>query len=370
MDAESPYQQKEEAMIEIKKGYDNLNTLVKFLDKVFHHRFRSLLPKIYRHESCLQDHFIARENGVMVGALGCFPIPYKMNGIDLNIYGVGMVATHKKHRGKGIMSSLVKTAAAYAKEKGGDIMVLTGQRQRYEHFGYVPAGSEYRFTVRDKNLKDADASPYTFVRVRKDSKYLADMEALYNKTAVRAVRESFYETLISWYVRGIYAVLKDGVFVGYIVSRLWEIHEIVLDNGDLRGVLKAFLAKKKCKILTVKVNPMEYGAVESYFTFAEKCSVHNNMNIKVCDYESLIKKLLLYKVSVDPSYRCKRLISIKDVGNFDVEAGGGQVRVIKTEQTAAHIMTEAEAITKLFTAAGGAFGDMICPICLTHIDNV
>jgi predicted N-acetyltransferase YhbS len=363
-------QDEEEIMIRIEKGYDSLPKLIGFLNKAFHHHFRSLLPKIYKHKSCLQNHFIAKEDGVMVGALGCFPILYKMKDLDLRIFGIGMVATAKKHRGRGIMSSLVKASTEYAKANGGDIMVLTGQRQRYEHFGFVPAGSEYKFMIREKNLQNADASHYTFEKVRKDSRFLPAMEALYNRTEVHAVREVFFETLISWYVRGIYAVLKDGAFVGYIVSQFWNIHEIVLDNQDVRGVLKAFMKKKRCKMLNVKANPMDYGAAATYFTFAERCSVQNNMNIKVIDYENLIRKLLLFRMSLDSSYCYKRLITINTIGTFDIEAGGGKVNITRTEQNGQQGMTESEAITRLFTVAGGAFGDLICPICLPHIDNV
>jgi len=357
-------------MIKIEKGYDNFPKLVKFMNKVFHHNFTSLLPKLYADDASMKDHFVAKEDGELVGVLGCFPIVYNLKDIKLDIYGIGMVSTDKKHRGKGIMSSLVKASIEEAKQNHIDCMVLTGQRQRYEHFGFVPAGSEYHFSVSEKNLKNADASIYRFVRVKKDSEYLPAMAALYNKQEIRAERDRFYDTLISWYVRGIYAVLRDGVFVGYIVARMWNIHEIVLDNQDIRAVLKAFLRKKRYKRVNIKVNPYHYEAVREYFAFAEKCSVHNNLNLMVVDYERLLNKLFLYKISLDPSYQYRRLLSVQNAGSFDINVGGGIVRIEKTDKTAEIILTQAEAVSKLFTPHGGAFGDLICPICLTHIDNV
>lgn len=132
--------------------------LIEALDEIFFSEedndFMSLLPKLYKDKYNPGEHnFIIKEDGVIKAAVGCYPMDVTAGGRKLRLMGIGNVAVAKDCRRKGYMIELMNASLEKMIAEGYDYSLLGGQRQRYEHFGYVPAGSSMRFTINKGNIR-------------------------------------------------------------------------------------------------------------------------------------------------------------------------------------------------------------------------
>ena len=142
-------------------GHCDHEDLIDFLNYVFGMNgfdsgFYRLLPKLYRPAFRPEDHnFIVTEDGKLRAAVGSYPIALSVAGHELSAAGIGNVAAHPFHRGKGYMKDCMNMAMRDAVEQGLDFAVLGGRRQRYSYFGFEPAGLCAKFTLEDHNLRHA-----------------------------------------------------------------------------------------------------------------------------------------------------------------------------------------------------------------------
>ena len=146
-------------MMQIYKGigtdHCDHEDLIDFLNYVFGMNgfdsgFYRLLPKLYRPAFRPEDHnFIVTEDGKLRAAVGSYPIALSVAGHELSAAGIGNVAAHPFHRGKGYMKDCMNMAMRDAVEQGLDFAVLGGRRQRYSYFGFEPAGLCAKFTLED-----------------------------------------------------------------------------------------------------------------------------------------------------------------------------------------------------------------------------
>lgn len=217
--------------MEIFKGIGNKNDekhLIEVLDEVFFSeeetRFMTLLPKLYKEKYNPAEHnILIKEDGVIKAAVGCYPIDVTAAGRKLRILGIGNVAVAKDCRRKGYMIELMNMALEKMIAEGYDYSLLGGQRQRYEHFGYVPAGSAISFTINKGNisrLRDGNTdTPFTAKLLEEeDAETIAKIKALYDAMPFRAERkeEDMFDILNSWRCKP-YVVSEGGEFKGYFV---------------------------------------------------------------------------------------------------------------------------------------------------------
>jgi predicted acetyltransferase len=120
------------------------------------HDFPVILPKLYKREYFMDGvHYIAREEGRIKAAVGSYPLEMKVAGDTLPGMGIGMVSVHPYCRSRGFMKVLMGMAAEDMKSGGMAFSCLGGQRQRYEYFGYTPAGLSCCFECTAANIRHA-----------------------------------------------------------------------------------------------------------------------------------------------------------------------------------------------------------------------
>ena len=74
---------------------------------------------------------------------------------------VGTVCVHPASRGKGYMIELMKRAEEDALQQGSALMLLDGDRHRYQYFGFERAGVGYRFQMEQNNIRHCCAQTYS-----------------------------------------------------------------------------------------------------------------------------------------------------------------------------------------------------------------
>lgn len=238
-----------------------LPEIIDFINMVFSmssrpHNFKVLIPKAYGDAACMYpEHYIAKENGKVVGAVGLLPMKMRVLGEEILCGGVGSVSAHPYAHGAGHMRGCMNAMLEDAKARGIELMYLGGMRQRYEYFGFSQGGVGMTFSLRAGNVKhamrDADDSGYTFAEL---NPYQTEAKALFESQPVCAIRGDHFLQIAGTWEALPFAICKGGRFVGYLIadSDKGEITEICLsDEGDLPGMLKAWMSAWRLSSLRV-----------------------------------------------------------------------------------------------------------------------
>lgn len=282
--------------------------LIEVLDEVFFSeeetRFMTLLPKLYKDRYNPAEHnIIIKEDGVIKAAVGCYPINVTAAGRKLRIMGIGNVAVAKDCRRKGYMIELMNMAMEKMIAEGCDYSLLGGQRQRYEHFGYVPAGRALHFTINKGNisrLRDGSTETSFTAKVLEegDTDAIAKIKELNDRMPFHAERraEDMIDILSSWGCVP-YAVCDGDEFKGYFVMNksgyLAEVKAVSTED-----LLEIFLCiMKTANDETVSFNAPLYDTATCDF-MAKRCcgmSVCHVEQLNILKYAKFVEAFLAIK---------------------------------------------------------------------------
>ena len=203
-----------------KAGQDELDKCTDLANLAFGFDFRTLLPKVYGENPVMEAVNFVADNGEFKGFVSVLPEHLTVGETVLKTGYVGSVCVHPDSRGQGIMIKLMDIANSDMRENGTDIAFLNGNRQRYQYYGFFPAGVTYTFNVHGDNwahaLKDVPADGITFEEIHSGTGLEQKARTMYISKTVHFERTEFAELCRSYY-RKPYAVLKNGEFIGYIV---------------------------------------------------------------------------------------------------------------------------------------------------------
>ena len=293
------------------------------------HDFPAMLPKIYRREYFMDGiHYLAREDGKIKAMVGAYPMEWEFSGqtpLTLPGRGIGMVSVHPYSRSRGYMKELMKAALDDMRRDGIVFSCLSGRRQRYEHFGFSPAGSAYTFTCSADNIRhtlgaqgnvrlirgqrphsgqqSSGALPLSLKPVGPGDEALLDqIHALHESGPARFKRrrDRLYDILSSWKNR-ILAVNAGEHFEGYLIYGMkgteYEITEInLLDLSILPEVLDLFLCNEKTAgiqdSVKVTVSAFESKKIAALSRFAESYIQNPAYQFAVFDYLRFVEPFL------------------------------------------------------------------------------
>ncbi len=113
---------------------------------------------------------------------------FNIAGTALRVGGIGTVCVDGRSRGKGHLALLMQDAQERMQAAGCDIAMLGGQRQRYERFGYVPAGAHWEFTLTPRNVRDIRTGGVALAPLAEYPSWLESARALHEKQPVTCAR--------------------------------------------------------------------------------------------------------------------------------------------------------------------------------------
>lgn len=227
--------------------------IIDFIDLVFSkahkpHDFATLLPKAYGvNGDATEHHVVVRENERIVAVQLCYPVRMRIGDKAHTILGIGSVSTHPNVRGKGYLRMMMEMADQRAKELGAAVAVLSGQRQRYQYYGFDHGGYQLLAKLEPVNVRHAMRD------VPVDGLMLAPMEQAHVPFALELMQrdacycertqENFIAVLRTW-MNQPFVILRDGKMIGYAALRpeskdyCW-IAELKLDDeADFPAVMK------------------------------------------------------------------------------------------------------------------------------------
>ena len=179
---------------------------------------------------------------------------------------------HPYERHRGYMKDLMKEVQKDIRKEKYDLVALSGQRQRYEHFGFYRGGTVLQYQIGevnlrhyfDKKFKDAPMSKEKVLMELELAISLQEsndddhMDAIYqiyqNRIVTGRRREAFFDIMQSFHTE-LYAVTMHGVCIGYIAYDYEEdyINEFeLLDMDLLPYVLEMLMEYTGCSVMGIK----------------------------------------------------------------------------------------------------------------------
>ena len=334
------------------------------------HDFRTLLPKVYDdgRDADEMQNIAVDDAGKIRGLVAVLPGEMHILGETLRTGYVGSVSVHPYARGEGYMKALMQMAINGAIADGMDIMMLSGQRQRYEYFGFTRGGLGLSYLVTATNLRHAlggvDASAFSFVPMQDAEPAIVERAiALHEAQDVRMHRdrEDFVRILESWNARP-FVVLRAGEFAGYIVASadLGGISEIQLSDEALyAAAIKGWMGTQACRQIRISAAAYDAALNRALKGFAEEWSMEPSQQLRVLNFPKVVGALLRLKAKNEPLQDGVASAWI-DGKPLTVRVCRGGVEVAEDAPQEAQRMTAMEAQEKLFSQLAvydGAMGE-------------
>lgn len=266
------------------------------------HDFKNLFPKAYADDvdGLGAEHYIAIEDGKIKAAVAMRVVDACYYGKTLKLGLVGSVSVHPYSRGKGYMKKLVGMVLSDAKEIGVQLLVLSGQRQRYAYFGFENAGIVFNFNISPSNIRhalaDVDVSKISFREMTKNNadelKIACQMHNDKPCHILRAENE-FLHIMNSWSKKS-YAIFENGEMIGYFYGTFDEL--VLKDASYYPAVVKAILSGMS--EANIPAASYEREKIEFLSALCEEYSIVHNEKISVLDWKAVISAFLELKSKI------------------------------------------------------------------------
>jgi predicted N-acetyltransferase YhbS len=357
--------------IEYVKGVpSDYEAIVDLGNYVFSHEYTStdfptLLPKVYGKDiNTAKYHYLAKVDGKLVAMIGAIPCEMDIMGRHFKGCGIGTVCVHPYFRGLGLMKMLLNHAVADMKREGLAFGTLSGQRQRYEYFGFEPCGTSINFSITSNNIRHCFRGK-TFKKISfaplklTDNTNICKSIDLQQNLPLYFMREpsNFYVTCCSWNSRP-YVILLDNRYVGYMIcsNDKGSILEMELsDTALLPDVIAAFFPWSGVNSIHFNLPPYDREKIKILETFCDGLNVSSVHSFNIFDYENMIRQLLLLKASYTKLEDGRLVLEIENNIKLAIEVRSQKVSVEKTSEQADITLPHLKAMRFLFSPLSAFF---------------
>lgn len=375
----------EEAKIICCKGRtEELEDILDFVNMVFSMDsnnsvdFAALLPKAYSRECCGRlVHHMVKEQGKIRALIDLYPITLQLCASSkagkrlLHAAYIGTVSVHPNSRGKGYMIKLMEMAEKTAIAQGCDLMILDGNRHRYQHCGFEKAGIRYSFHVGKRNISHCcdsmydssymEAPVYSFEEIDADSPHIEKMFELYLQRNVTARTKQDFFLCLQSYGAVTYAVLKEEEMIGYVnIEGEKEILEFELvDYSELPRVIYDLMEGIEATEFNFEVGLDESDKIEYLEKMSDYYNVGMSHQIKILNYANVLEFLFAWKQEYSTPENGTYIIGVKKENssckeesseNYLIKLSDSGVNVEMTERTA-DIVLDAFTFIQMFTTS-------------------
>jgi predicted N-acetyltransferase YhbS len=288
--------------------------LVPFLDRAFAFAggksFQTFLPALYDPRDLLGQYTLAlRRESRIVAAVGVFPILWHVGAAVLRVAGIGHVSCDPGHRGQGHMSRLLGAALRDLRQGPYDLAWLSGQRQRYGHYGWEVAGCTPHLDVNQDNIRHHFAAlPAAHLRIEPLG---ADPD---RERAVRALHDSqpahcqrpgpaFAPVLRHGHHQPIIALDATGQVAAYAVladegARIVEL--VGRDAPAAVGLVRQHLGMPPHRNVRICLSPFDPPLIRAVSACAGGMGVEGGGNWQVFHWARTLDALLQARQAIEP----------------------------------------------------------------------
>jgi hypothetical protein len=308
-----------------------------------------------------------------------------------------MVSVHPYSRSKGYMKVLMNMALEDMRRDGMVWSCLGGQRQRYEYFGYTPAGGAYSFNCGEANIRHTlgpDWKSGLSLRLLSpgDGAFRDRIAALHGAkpSRIRRSRDRLFDILSTWRAE-VYAVSEGERFEGYLLHQGgWSggsaIGEINLnDLNRLPEVIGLFLRRQREMggqgSVRVSAGPQEGEKLAALGRFAEDYTQSPAYQFAVFDYRRFIEPFLRLRARQRKLAEGALVLQIRGGPRLRLEVSGGEASAAESAEAPDLSLGGGEALRFLFSPPDLFTGPVIgerpflqsllpLPLFFEHADGV
>jgi len=274
-----------------------------------HEPFEDIYPDLYQPtDESMGMNYIIRDGGRIVSLAGIFPLTLRMDQVSLRVAGIGGVATDPAYRGKGYMSSLMGHLKQEVIDRGYPVSWLTGERDRYAHFGWEKAGATLNIVI--SKLKDISITPWALTQLNLAEDSLDQVITARNRALIKGLCDE--DTLRRKFSRLHSQVLEARSGNAYAYAVLNDKDKRLVEwGGDVRGfealVKRAFHI---CGELRLSLPALYDEFTTRLLSFAQQYEITVD-NMAIFDLRALLLAYEPYLVDIWPQ-GCLLELSIKD----------------------------------------------------------
>ena len=283
---------------------------IDFLDLVFSqlsrpHHFEEMLPRM-----CIPDdehmgkHLAIKYNGRIVSMLGVYPLPVIIGGQRFLFSTTGNLATHHRYEGRGYAHRLLAAAMEELKRIDADASRLGGFRQRYNRFGFEPAGSLYRMTVTQANIK-AEADPEVIFRpvVADDTETLEAIRKIQTAAPFyvdRGQLEEFWLTLTAYRACPVAAYRNEKLIGCLCMSPDGQTAEeiIAVDSEMTEAMIVKWLKEKRVSSVNFSLPIWNVQAIRAMSRLCQSMNITFPSLFKIIHWQKIADALCRIKSSL------------------------------------------------------------------------
>ncbi|MFC7215863.1 GNAT family N-acetyltransferase [Saliphagus sp. GCM10025334] len=171
---------------------EEFSEMMGLLDRYFAYErggMQASLPFAYDPEH-VDHHAIIVEDDRIVSHIGAVPqtLSTGVDGKTVECWGIGGVATDRRYRGNGYMSELLEFWFDRMVNENVPLSDLSGNRQRYAHFGYENVGTECQYKLTERSF-DGDATTSDAVVGYDADTHLETLHEIHEAEPYRVVRD-------------------------------------------------------------------------------------------------------------------------------------------------------------------------------------
>ncbi|MBP2113632.1 GNAT family N-acetyltransferase [Paenibacillus silagei] len=270
----------------------------------FRFDFEVLMPKAYDTsvDSSAMHKVAVDEQGRLRALVAVFPESLTVCDHTLRTGYLGTVSVHPRARGEGHMKALMNL---WLEELRGtcDMVVLYGQRQRYEYFGFTLGGVKFKYTVAEANvrhgLRGVNDTGITF-RPLFEVEGGAEFAHNLNTSRLAYVERSLEQLplIFGTLCQKALGVLDQGKLIGYVVVNEAgdDIAEFALEKADdIQRTIKAYMAYSRAGRITLHAPEYDLPLNTALGSIAEDFVIENSDMYHILDFANILKAYLTLK---------------------------------------------------------------------------
>ncbi|MGO4111164.1 GNAT family N-acetyltransferase [Paenibacillus sp. YAF4_2] len=266
--------------------------------------FEKILPKVYHENDQSYEITMVAENkeGKLVSQIALLPQALHVGTHELRAKFLGGVAVHPRARGEGHMKVLM---TRWLDEMRGtsDISILSGQRQRYEYFGYTAGGIKCEYTITRANVRhvmeNIDSRGISFLPLFELENAEAFASTINTSRLAYIPREPrLIQKIFASFGQAPIGIVCEDTLIGYLVKDHsgTVISELSVTSAeDIRKIMKAYFDTYAIDQVRISLPEyeMESNAVLSVFAENYKTEASNMYNI--FDFANVLEAYLTLK---------------------------------------------------------------------------
>lgn len=266
--------------------------------------FETLMPKAYGKniDSSALHKVAVDEQGRLRAQVAVFPEPLTVCDYTLRTGYLGTVSVHPRARGEGHMKTLMDMWLEELRSTY-DMVVLYGQRQRYEYFGFTLGGVKFKYYVGEANVRHglthvnpAGISFRPLFEIEGAESFAHNLNTSRLAYVERNVQQLpvIFNTL---HQKGL-GVLDEGKLIGYLIVNEAgdDISELAMaDADDIARTIKAYRAYSGAERISIHTPEYDVPLNRTLGGIAEDYVIETSDMYHILDFANVLEAYLTLK---------------------------------------------------------------------------